>query len=165
MTQTQPMPRRNKPRELEVIEGRKHSPLKAAPQPDSDAIPISQEPPDWLTGFAAEEWRRVVQQLERKALLWVMDETLLAGYCQQYHLWRMAAEDIVQNGLTVEVWDPKSERAYTQPNPAVKCIGTLYRSMESAAKAFGITPNARTGLAIPKSTKSAKEKVMEGLGT
>lgn len=158
------MPRRPKPLELEVLEGNKKKPLKQPPVSDPDAIPISTEPPPWLTGYAREEWCRIAQLLERKALLWAMDESLLAGYCQQYGLWRLAVDDINENGFTIQCYDEKSERSWTKENPAVKSVVSLYKSMESAAKAFGITPNARTNLAIPKSSKSARERVMEGLG-
>ena len=65
-------------------------PLRPEPQPARPAQ--CPEPPPFVTGYAADEWRRVAPELHRLELLTVIDIAALAAYCMAYARWRTAEE-------------------------------------------------------------------------
>jgi P27 family predicted phage terminase small subunit len=67
-------------------------PIRPEPRPHiPENIP---EPPAFLTGYAADEWRRIAPELFRIRLLSVLDVGPLAAYCLAYKRWR-DAEDVL----------------------------------------------------------------------
>jgi P27 family predicted phage terminase small subunit len=50
------------------------------------------EPPDFLSAYARDEWRRVAPELHRLGLVTTLDVALLAVYCTAYARWRTAEE-------------------------------------------------------------------------
>jgi P27 family predicted phage terminase small subunit len=53
-------------------------------------------PPDFLLGYAADEWFRVVDELLRLKLVTIIDLHVLAAYCQAYSRWRTMEEKLAE---------------------------------------------------------------------
>lgn len=107
------------------------------------------EPPEFLTGYAREEWHRIILELFRLRLVTLVDLNPLAAYCQAYKRWRtaeeklavMAERDPIAAGLLV-----KSKQQALAANPLVAIADNAARSMVRYAAEFGLTPAARTRL-------------------
>lgn len=138
-----------KPTRLKVIEG---NPGKRAinhhePRP----APVIPAPPASLVGFALEEWNTVAAELHRLELLTQIDRAALAAYCQSFAIWRtaveaineMAARDELTHGLMI-----RTKSGNTIQNPLVGAINKAAASMVRYAAEFGMTPSARSRIAV-----------------
>ena len=64
---------------------------KREPQPPlPDKLPM----PDFPSGYAREEWNRVIVELYRLKLVTPLDIYPLAAYCESYRRWRVAVETL-----------------------------------------------------------------------
>jgi P27 family predicted phage terminase small subunit len=85
-------------------------------EPEPPALPACPEPPAFITGYAAEEWRRAAPDLHAIGLLRGVDVMLLAAYAQHVATWRTAVEALARNpGLLVKGPDGAARR-----NPLIK---------------------------------------------
>ena len=99
------------------------------------------EPPAFLSGFAAEEWRRISVEAYRLELLTEVDIMALAAYCDAYERWRtaketvaaMAERDPVMHGLIV-----RTQSGGAAANPLVWIAANAARDMVRYAAEFGI---------------------------
>jgi P27 family predicted phage terminase small subunit len=122
-------------------------PLKAEPQPEQ-ALDVP-DPPPFLTGYAADEWCIVAEQLQRLGLLTKVDLPSLGAYCHAYQTWRtaaealarMAANDPVMSGLII-----KGKYGDAAHNPLVSIARRAAGDMVRFAAEFGLTPVARARL-------------------
>jgi P27 family predicted phage terminase small subunit len=79
------------PLALRILRGNPSKrPLRNEPRPDRGAS--CPEPPEWLGGYAKQEWARIGPELHRIGLLTVVDVAVFAAYCQAVHHWRVAEE-------------------------------------------------------------------------
>ena len=135
------------PTTLKLIRGNPgHQVLnKSEPQPkQAESVP---EPPEFLTGYAADEWRLVVVELYRLRLLTTIDTSVLAAYCQAYKRWRtaeaivatMAERDPVTQGLMI-----RTKKGFAAQNPLVLTAQAAARDMVRYAAEFGLSPAARS---------------------
>lgn len=100
--------------------------------------------PAFLTGYAEEEWRRIIVELYHRVT--VVDVNALAAYCQAYARWRtaeealatMAARDPLTNGLMI-----KTNTGSAVQNPIVATANKAARDMVRYAAEIGLTPAAR----------------------
>jgi P27 family predicted phage terminase small subunit len=122
--------------------------LKNEPQP---AIPAKQpRPPDFLTGYAADEWWRIVGELYRLQLVTAIDINPLAAYCVAYQRWRTAEEtlaEMAKRDLQTGALLIKDVTGNPQPNPLVRIAARAAADMLRYAGEFGLTPVARSRLA------------------
>jgi P27 family predicted phage terminase small subunit len=120
------------------------------PEPEPAIEPACPEPPSYVTGHAAEEWRNVAPELFRMRMLTRVDTACLAAYCTSYARWRLALElltreaanDPATRGLTVKVRDGSHRRS-----PLVKIARDAASDMLLYAREFGLTAAARSRLA------------------
>jgi P27 family predicted phage terminase small subunit len=106
--------------------------------------------PDFLVGYACDEWHRVGASLHLLGLLTALDVMPLAAYCEAYARWRtaeevltkMAASDPTTHGLLVKRQDGNAAR-----NPLVKIAADAASSMVRYAGEFGFSPAARARIA------------------
>jgi P27 family predicted phage terminase small subunit len=94
-------------------------------------------PPEYLSGYAREEWLRVSPWLYRLGLLTVLDETLLAVYCDAYATWRTATEALETFG---------SDAPERKPLTAIE--RNAARDMVRVARQFGMTTLGRHQLGL-----------------
>ena len=118
---------------------------KNEPRPEiPDAPP---DAPNFLTGYAREEWGRISIEAYRLGLLTQVDVMPLSAYCDAYERWRtaketitaMAERDPLMHGLIV-----KTQSGGAAPNPLVWIAANAARDMVQFAGEFGMTPAARS---------------------
>jgi P27 family predicted phage terminase small subunit len=122
-------------------------PVKPEPQPET--VVDVPDPPPFLSGFAADEWCVVAEQLLRLGMLTKVDQPALAAYCWSYAQWRTAAElvakmasnDPVMQGLLVKGADGDARR-----NPLIRIARDAASDMLRFAAEFGLTAAARARL-------------------
>ncbi len=131
---------------------------KNEPQPALDDKPP--EAPAFLTGYAADEWYRVCEELYRLKLLTSVDINPLAAYCQSYCIWRTAVETL----KTISERDPqtkglliKSATGTILQNPLVLTARQAANDMVRHASEFGLTPVARTRLNQENADRSPRK--------
>jgi P27 family predicted phage terminase small subunit len=104
--------------------------------------------PEWLSGYALEEWNVVAPELLERGVLCRVDTAMLGGYCAAVGVYRQAVEDIEASGLTYI-----TPAGLVKKNPAVSialaCVGT----MRQLGAEFGLSPVSRARL--PHSTAGA----------
>jgi P27 family predicted phage terminase small subunit len=117
----------------------KHEPVPAQP-------PEVPEPPAFLTGYAAEEWRRTAVELHRLRLLTTVDVMPFAAYCVAYARWRtaeevlgkMAEKDAATSALLIRGADGAPRQ-----NPMVRIAANAAADMITYAGHFGMSALAR----------------------
>jgi P27 family predicted phage terminase small subunit len=105
------------------------------------------DPPEFLTGYALEEWHRKAPDLHQVGILTVVDDAMLAAYCTAYALWRTAQEqlnrlaeaDPTTGGLLM-----KSPSGYPVHNPLLSIANKARAEMARYAAELGLTPSGRT---------------------
>ncbi|KKL26328.1 hypothetical protein LCGC14_2396420, partial [marine sediment metagenome] len=83
---------RPQPTKLKILKGNpgRRALNKSEPQPPTPAdVPM---PPEWLEGYAKDEWRTLAPVLHGLGLLTVADLSFFGAYCQSYARWRAAEE-------------------------------------------------------------------------
>lgn len=98
------------------------------PMNDAEPMPAGGAPacPEWLTGDALKEWKRIVPELDRLGVLTAVDGAVLEAHCLTYG-------EIV---ATVKAGEPLK--------------AALLGQMRAYAAELGLTPAARAKLVIPK---------------
>jgi len=142
--------RRPTPTHLKVLRGNPGQRALPTNEPEPDAPSNVPDPPDFVSGYAADEWYTVSEQLHRLGLLTVVDYPSLAAYCVAYGEWRtarealarMASNDPIMKGLII-----KSRYGDAVQNPLVTIARKAAGDMVRYASEFGFTPAARTRLA------------------
>jgi P27 family predicted phage terminase small subunit len=117
--------------------------------------------PEFLTGIAAECWKRTAKELYDAGLLTVIDRDALAMYCKAYQRWIEAEEQVAKRG-TVVVTNVKRTPVekdadgnvigggeiigggnYIQ-NPYLAIANKAMEQMLKLEAEFGMTPSSRT---------------------
>jgi P27 family predicted phage terminase small subunit len=111
-------------------------PIPREPQPKS--APKCPEPPEYVTGLAAAEWRRIAPELHRLGLLTVLDQTVFAVYCVSYGRWRAAEELLAAEPVVVRGCEGSPVQ-----NPLCRIAREAARDLLRAGAEFGLTPSAR----------------------
>lgn len=134
------------PTNLRLLEGGRSRPRAGSePQPSRPSeIP---EPPVYLTGYAREEWDRVIEDLYSTGVYATVDQTMLAAYCMAFSRWiraeldleKMAQQDPTTHGAMI-----KTTNGNAIQNPLVGVASTARRDMQRIAAEFGLTPSSRT---------------------
>lgn len=133
------------PTNLRLLQGGRVVGDRAEPEPSRpDEIP---EPPVYLTGYAREEWDRVIEDLYATGVYANVDQTMLAAYCMAFGRWiraeldleKMAALDPTTHGVMI-----KTTNGNAIQNPLVGVASTARRDMQRLAAEFGLTPSSRT---------------------
>lgn len=127
-----------------------HRPLHPEQEPQPEIPPKVPDCPEFLVGYACDEWYRVAEELYRLKLLTRVDIHPLAAYCQAYATWRTAVETV--NGMAER--DPttrglmiKGKTGAAIQNPLVLTARQAANDMVRYAAEFGFTPAARSRIA------------------
>jgi P27 family predicted phage terminase small subunit len=145
------------PTHLKLLRGNPiRRPILSEPEPKRP--PECPPPPDYLHGYAIDEWCNVGPQLYQLGLLTVLDVATLAAYCVAYGRWRAAVEALQasSHGLLIE-----TERG-KQPNPMIGIALNAAADALKIAGEFGLTSATRSRLAASLGGRSGDGK-FEGL--
>lgn len=133
------MGRTKKPTNLRILQGNPGKvPInKNEPKPDV-LIPAA---PDFLVGYALEEWHRVTPILERLGLISDIDVMELAAYCQCYKRWREAEEKLRVSNMTIITANGTEIQS-----PYISIANRAMTQMHQFAGQFGMSPASRAGV-------------------
>jgi P27 family predicted phage terminase small subunit len=101
------------------------------------------EPPAHLGAIAAAHWREVAELIDQAGLLSEVDRFALEIYCQLYEDYRYARDQVVDAGKVIT-----APNGYRQQNPWYQIATQCQKDMKHYFDKFGLTPGARTKLAI-----------------
>ena len=136
---------------------------KNEPQPMLGDEPLP--PPNYLDGYAKEEWLRLSTELHRLRLLTICDVAALAAYCDAYGRWRDAKEALDRiraNDPTMRGLMIKRESAIIT-NPLVSSARKAAGDMVRFASEFGLTPAARARIGAGPYGDSTRKNKFGGL--
>ena len=109
--------------------------------------------PAHLSRTARSEWDRIAPELERLGLLTKLDRAALAAYCQAYGRWVMAEKEAAVHGLVVKTKDGNLIQ-----NPYLSIANKAMRQMHEFLVEFGMSPSARTRVAVTPRTDPDNDK-------
>jgi P27 family predicted phage terminase small subunit len=118
----------------------------AAPRP-----PAPPACPEYLTGYALEEWNETAPELHALNCLSPLDLALFGAYCEAVKRWRTATEKLAE----MEARDPvtaglivRTQSGGAATNPLVAIVDNAARTMARLAGEFGLSPSARSRLTV-----------------
>jgi P27 family predicted phage terminase small subunit len=131
--------------------------------------------PDFLTGAAKIEWKRIVDDLLVMGVLSRIDRAMLAVYCQAWADWKMAREKLAAkaHGAAYEDMTPSG---YKQMSVWLQIANRAEERMRVAGASFGLNPSARSSMNVqapqgkqldllPNDQKEAADRFFRGAGT
>ena len=128
---------------------------------------LPSDPPNHLGTVARETWRKIVPFLESTQKVQRIDTFLVETYCTNYEIYKIAYEDIKQNGIQQEITKPIQAQGSGEilgeqslgfrKNPAVATMKDAVDTLNRIGVQLGLTPKGRAELlTIAGSTKPEK---------
>lgn len=140
---------------------------------------LPSDPPNYLGQVAREVWRKVVPFLEGTGKVERIDTFLVESYCTNYEIYKLAYEDIKDNGIQQEITKPIQAQGSGEilgeqslgfkKNPAVATMKDATTTLNQIAMQLGLTPKGRAELLTiadsSKPEKSTTEMMKEFLNS
>ena len=101
--------------------------------------------PAHLSDTARREWRRLATPLHEAGILTLADRAVLAAYCQAYARWVEAEEHLAKTPALL-----KTASGYVQQSPWLSIANKQMELMGRYMTELGLTPAARSRLAVPE---------------
>ena len=99
--------------------------------------------PSHLCAPAKAEWKRLAKSLHNIGVLTQVDRAALAAYCQAYGRWVEAEKHLAETPTLL-----KTPAGYVQASPWLTIANKQLELMHKFMAELGLTPSARTRLAI-----------------
>ena len=117
---------------------------------------LPSDPPNHLGTVARETWRKIVPFLESTNKVQRIDTFLVETYCTNYEIYKIAYEDIKQNGIQQEITKPIQAQGSGEilgeqslgfrKNPAVVTMKDAVDTLNKIGIQLGLTPKGRQEL-------------------
>lgn len=117
---------------------------------------LPSDPPNHLGTVAREVWRKIVPFLESTQKVQRIDVFLVETYCTNYEIYKIAYEDIKQNGIQQEITKPIQAQGSGEilgeqslgfkKNPAVATMKDAVDTLNKIGIQLGLTPKGRQEL-------------------
>ena len=117
---------------------------------------LPSDPPNHLGTVARETWRKIVPFLESTQKVQRIDAFLVETYCTNYEIYKIAYEDIKQNGIQQEMKKPIQAQGSGEilgeqslgfrKNPAVATMKDAVDTLNRIGVQLGLTPKGRQEL-------------------
>ncbi len=117
---------------------------------------LPHDPPNHLGTVAREVWRKIVPFLESTNKVQRIDTFLVETYCTNYEIYKIAYEDIKQNGIQQEMKKPIQAQGSGEilgeqslgfkKNPAVATMKDAVDTLNKIGIQLGLTPKGRQEL-------------------
>ena len=117
---------------------------------------LPSDPPNHLGTVAREVWRKIVPFLESTEKVQRIDVFLVETYCTNYEIYKIAYEDIKQNGIQQEITKPIQAQGSGEilgeqslgfrKNPAVATMKDAVDTLNKIGIQLGLTPKGRQEL-------------------
>lgn len=121
--------------------------------------------PMWVHGDGKRLWKRLAPQLEELGLIAEADREAFARYCHTFGQWRTLQKFLAKHGSTYESTTKTGGTRYYRRPESVESA-ELERVLAKLEGQFGLTPSARSGLAVvatPEKGGKAKDAKDEKL--
>ena len=116
-------------------------------------IPVAApDMPDDFDGEAADEWDRIVPEIEAMGLLATLDRSALIRYCRGWATWVDLDEKLRATGLLV-----KGARDGLVRNPLWMMRQDVESTLEALEKQLGLTPAARLRAGVKHEEPEVKD--------
>ena len=139
---------------------------------------LPSDPPNHLGTVARETWRKIVPFLESTNNVQRIDTFLVETYCTNYEIYKIAYEDIKQNGIQQEMKKPIQAQGSGEilgeqslgfkKNPAVATMKDAVDTLNKIGVQLGLTPKGRQELMEIASeqadNREVKDKMKEFFG-
>ena len=139
---------------------------------------LPSDPPNHLGTVAREVWRKIVPFLESTQKVQRIDTFLVETYCTNYEIYKIAYEDIKQNGIQQEITKPIQAQGSGEilgeqslgfrKNPAVATMKDAVDTLNKIGIQLGLTPKGRQELMEIASeqadNREVKDKMKEFFG-
>ena len=140
---------------------------------------LPSDPPNYLGTVAREVWRKIIPFLENTNKIQRIDTFLVETYCTNYEIYKLAYEDIKENGIQQEIRKPIQAQGSGEilgeqslgfkKNPAVATMKDATTTLNQIAMQLGLTPKGRAELLTiadsSKPEKSTTEMMKEFLNS
>lgn len=130
---------------------------------------LPSDPPNYLGTVAREVWRKIVPFLESTQKVERIDTFLVETYCTNYEIYKIAYEDIKQNGIQQEMKKPIQAQGSGEilgeqslgfkKNPAVATMKDAVDTLNRIGVQLGLTPKGRQELMEIASEKSDEDSI------
>lgn len=117
---------------------------------------LPSDPPNYLGQVSREIWRKIVPFLESTQKVDRIDTFLVETYCTNYEIYKLAYEDIKQNGIQQEMKKPIQAQGSGEilgeqslgfkKNPAVATMKDAVDTLNRIGVQLGLTPKGRQEL-------------------
>ena len=117
---------------------------------------LPSDPPNYLGTVAREVWRKIVPFLENTNKIQRIDTFLVETYCTNYEIYKLAYEDIKENGIQQEIRKPiqspgsgeilGEQSLGFKKNPAVATMKDAVDTLNRIGVQLGLTPKGRKEL-------------------
>ena len=110
------------------------------PLPENEPVPAlsSLDPPDYLTEDARVEWYRICDEVVEVGIVTVLDEPLLAAWCETAVALRIATQRAVKKGTQRQQNGAMVSSAFVRQRDA------LSKELRALASELGFSPTARS---------------------
>lgn len=154
MARTGPTPLPTNVKILQGNRGKRDLSKKTEPEPEAG----EPDKPEYLTGFASEEWDRLVKITMDIGVLTKADGDMLELYCMEKSNYLQAKKDLEENG---ELYKRNSSDEIYGAHPATLIMDKAAKNMRQILAEFGLSPSARTRVHVKK--KEEKKGKFEGM--
>ena len=117
---------------------------------------LPSDPPNYLGTVAREVWRKIIPFLENTNKIQRIDTFLVETYCTNYEIYKLAYEDIKENGIQQEIRKPiqspgsgeilGEQSMGFKKNPAVATMKDAVDTLNRIGVQLGLTPKGRKEL-------------------
>lgn len=117
---------------------------------------LPSDPPNYLGTVARETWRKIIPFLESTQKVERIDTFLVETYCTNYEIYKLAYEDIKENGIQQEIRKPiqspgsgemlGEQSLGFKKNPAVVVMKDATETLNKIGIQLGLTPKGRKEL-------------------
>ena len=117
---------------------------------------LPSDPPNYLGTVAREVWRKIIPFLENTNKIQRIDTFLVETYCTNYEIYKLAYEDIKENGIQQEIRKPiqspgsgeilGEQSMGFKKNPAVATMKDAVDTLNRIGVQLGLTPKGRQEL-------------------
>lgn len=126
-------------------------------QENNNGIKKIGSPPSRLTPFSKKLWTLVVDELDDKNLLTILDSSLLEEYVTQVDLSVQADALLQKHGLVIE-----DDKGNLKKNPAVDIKNNAAKNIKSIGSTLGLDPMSRAAMLSdvePDDEESADDEI------
>lgn len=116
---------------------------------------LQTDPPKWLSGYAKEEWLKLVPILIEETPISELDSGLLATYCETLATIRDCSEHIAEEGGLIV----NTQNGGVKPNPYVNIRERATKDLRSLSNDLGLSISSRAKLALNKAQDDEADEI------